>query len=80
VVIVSAEGLRAWLAAASSFQFGLVQGVMVSSLPHKSPHRVLLHWKKDCTAQERWSEAYIEESRGVRSSWYAQLTQEFYLR
>ena len=60
--------------------FFLSRVCMVKTTPSKSPKRQLIEFCKHPVNELDITEGVIESSPGVRSPWYQQLTQPFYLR
>lgn len=52
----------------------------VMTTPHKAPRRFLLAFGRHAPSVFDSGEAVLEELPGVRSAWYRQLTQDFYLK
>lgn len=60
--------------------FFLLRICLVKTIPTKSPKRCLIELKKTAGPEIFNTCEVIEDSPGVRSAWYRQLTDDFYLR
>ena len=53
---------------------------LIKTTPKKTPKRCLIEFAKHLVNEFVESEGIIESKPGIRSSWYQQLTQEFYIK
>ena len=53
---------------------------LIKTTPKKTPKRCLIEFTKHPVNEFVESEGVIESKPGIRSSWYQQLTQEFYIK
>lgn len=79
-VVVPADRRSRLEASACLAGFFLSRVCLVRTIPLKPPKRQLIEFRKQTVSQLDISEGVIEISTGVRSPWYQQLTQTFYIR
>jgi tRNA1Val (adenine37-N6)-methyltransferase len=60
--------------------FFLSRVTLIRTTPNKQPKRQLIELIKHPVNELYIEDVIIEESPNVRSSWYQQLTQDFYIR
>ena len=60
--------------------FFLSRVCLIKTTPRKQPKRQLIEFRKHSVKELIIEEGIIEDSPNVRSSWYQQLTKEFYIK
>ena len=60
--------------------FFLSRVCLIKTTPRKQPKRQLIEFRKHPVKELIIEEGIIEDSPNVRSSWYQQLTKEFYIK
>jgi tRNA1Val (adenine37-N6)-methyltransferase len=79
-VVIPAEGKAKLEAEAALIGFFKSRECAVRTTPMKMPRRFLLAFKKHPSPSVEATEGVIETAPNVRSEWYRQLTQDFYLK
>lgn len=77
--IIPAESYRFFDGVAIENGFRCVKCVGVRTVPHKPIRRYLVSYSKDFSLDFQSSEQCIEDGSHNRSSWYSELTKDFYL-
>ncbi len=78
-LIIPAESRQHLEAEAVLCGFFKTRQCAVKTTPRKLPRRYLLTFRKHPAAQVELTEGVIETDPGIRSEWYQQLTNDFYL-
>ncbi|MBR4897497.1 MAG: methyltransferase [Prevotella sp.] len=78
-VVIPSECQSKLESEASLAGFFKVRECAVRTIPRKAPRRYLLAFAKHPSASFAPEEGVIEEKPGSRSSWYTELTKDFYL-
>ncbi len=78
-LIIPAESKQHLEAEASLVGFFKVRECAVKTTPRKQPRRYLLAFRKHFSGDIEITEGIIETAPNIRSDWYQQLTDDFYL-
>lgn len=78
-VVIPDGGREHFMAEAAVFGFFLVRETFVRTTPRKQPKRILLAFMKHREGIVRREEVAMMSPDGLKSQWYAQLTEDFYL-
>ena len=79
-LVIPSEGRPLIESAASLEGFFLSRVCLIKTTPRKQPKRQLIEFRKHSVKELIIEEGIIEDSPNVRSSWYQQLTKEFYIK
>ena len=79
-LVIPSECRSAIEAEARLTGFFLTRVCLIRTTPRKEPKRQLIEFSKHTNSKLITEEGIIEESPNIRSSWYQQLTQDFYIR
>lgn len=78
-LIIPTEGKKLMESEAALNGFFKVRECAVKTTPQKSARRYLLAFRKHFVGEPEMSEGVLQDTPNVRSSWYQQLTKDFYL-
>ena len=79
-LVIPSESRPLIESAASLEGFFLSRVCLIKTTPRKQPKRQLIEFRKHSVKELIIEEGIIEDSPNVRSSWYQQLTKEFYIK
>ncbi len=79
-LVIPSESRSLVESAACLAGFFLTRVCLIKTTPRKQPKRQLIEFRKYIEKELVIEEGIIEDSPNVRSTWYQQLTKEFYIR
>ena len=79
-LVIPSESRSLIESAASLEGFFLSRVCLIKTTPGKQPKRQLIEFRKHSVKELIIEEGIIEDSPNVRSSWYQQLTKDFYIK
>ena len=79
-VVIPVESRSAIEAQAALLGFFITRVCLVRTTPKKQPKRCLIEFRKSPSSMIDTTEGIIETQPKVRSPWYQQLTNEFYIK